>query len=205
MLYVIAYKSGVITLDEVTRHLTRKMDEDGGKLTTGFLGVKFLLPTLCDIGRADIAYSIVTGTDFPGWGYSVVNGATTIWEHWDSYTLENGIRKGMNSFNHYSFGSCVEWMYEYCLGIRPGADGGFKSVTLSPVFDPTGKITSASGKYATPCGEISVKWENDGDKFVYSATVPKSINVKLDLHSRCECETRLEGESYIVTATVPHT
>lgn len=195
-LYMIAYKSGVITREEAACHLVRRMDEDGGKLTTGFLGVKFLLPTLCDIGRADLAYSIITSTDFPGWGYSVANGATTIWEHWDSYTVENGIRDGMNSFNHYSFGSCVEWMYEYCLGIRPGASGGFRSVTLSPVFDPTGKITSASGKYATPCGEISVKWEKKGVLFVYTASLPNEINVNISLQNAEVVEQRQGGNAY---------
>ena len=195
-LYAIAYKSGVITLDEASRQLTRKIVEDGGKLTTGFLGVKFLLPVLCDIGRADLAYSIITSTEFPGWGYSIVNGATTIWEHWDSYTVENGIRDGMNSFNHYSFGSCVEWMYEYCLGIRPDACGGFRSVTLSPVFDPTGKITSASGKYATPCGEIAAKWEKKGDLFVYTVDLPKEVNVNISLQNAETAEQQQDGNIY---------
>jgi len=52
------------------------------------------LPTLCDIGHSDIAYHLITNREYPGWGYSVVNGATTIWEHWDSYTESDGIKKG---------------------------------------------------------------------------------------------------------------
>ena len=107
-LYAMAYMFGVMDADTAKKHLVRTIDENGGKLTTGFLGVRFLLPALCELGRADIAYAMLTSTEFPGWGYSIKNGATTIWEHWDSYTEERGIRTGMNSFNHYSFGSCTE-------------------------------------------------------------------------------------------------
>ena len=179
-LYVIAYKFGIIDINEATKNLVRKFSEDGGKLTTGFLGIKFLLPTLCDIGRSDIAYSLLTSTEFPGWGYSIVNGATTIWEHWDSYTEERGIRPGMNSFNHYSFGSCTEWMYEYCLGIRPTEDGGFKKVIFSPCFDTSGKITSATGHYDTVFGRISVSWTRLDEGFEYTVTIPKEIEYVFD-------------------------
>lgn len=198
-LYAIAYKSDVITKDEAKRQLERKFGESGGRLETGFLGIKFLLPTLCDIGHSDLAYSIITSTEFPSWGYSIKNGATTIWEHWDSFTVENGIRSGMNSFNHYSFGSCVEWMYEYCLGIRPGEDGGFKTVTLAPTLDPTGKITSTKGKYATPCGEIAVSWEKVGDNFIYTATVPRQTNVNFDLHNYRVLEQIFDGDKTVIT------
>ena len=179
-LYVIAYKSGIIDKDAVKTHLLRKFTEDDGKLTTGFLGIKFLLPTLSDIGRSDIAYGLITSREFPGWGYSVVNGATTIWEHWDSYTLDGGIRKGMNSFNHYSFGSCTEWMYEYCLGIRPSLDGGFKKVIFAPCFDESGKITSAKGHYDSPFGRIEVEWSKTEVGFEYVVTVPEGIESSFD-------------------------
>ena len=179
-LYVIAFKFGLINKDEVKKHLERKFKEDNGKLTTGFLGIKFLLPTLCDIGRSDIAYSLLTSTEFPGWGYSVVNGATTIWEHWDSYTIENGIRKGMNSFNHYSFGSCTEWMYEYCLGICPSEISGFKNVTFRPYFDRNGVITSSKGHYDTGFGVITVEWKKCDDCFEYVVHIPEWCNYNFD-------------------------
>lgn len=174
--YVIAYSFGIISLDEVRSHLVRKFEENDGKLTTGFLGIRFLLPTLCDIGRADIAYRLITSTEYPGWGYSVVNGATTIWERWDSYTEENGIKKGMNSFNHYSFGSCTQWMYEYCLGLRPSIDGaGLKKITFSPCFDLSGRITSAEGYYQADQGKITIQWQKMGDAFEYRVSAPTQI------------------------------
>ena len=175
--YVIAYAFGIISLESVRENLVRKFEETNGKLTTGFLAIKYLLPTLCDIGRADLAYSIMTSREFPGWGYSVMNGATTIWEHWDSYTEKNGIRKGMNSFNHYSFGSCTEWMFEYCLGIRPQITApGFKSVVFAPVFDLTGKITSAEGHYDTAYGRITANWQTEGNTIRYRVSCPSEIS-----------------------------
>lgn len=174
--YVMAYSFGVISLEEVRSHLIRKMEEDDGKLTTGFLGIRFLLPALCDIGRSDIAYRLITSTEYPGWGYSVVNGATTIWERWDSYTEENGIKKGMNSFNHYSFGSCTQWMYEYCLGLRPDISGaGLEKVTFAPYFDLSGKITAAHGHYDTNRGRICIQWDKVGAEFIYEVSVPREI------------------------------
>lgn len=179
--YVIAYSFGIIDFDEVKSNLIRKFDEDDGKLTTGFLGIKFLLPVLCDIGRPDIAYHLITTTDYPSWGYSIVNGATTIWERWNSYTEQDGILKGMNSFNHYSLGSCTQWMYEYCLGIRPSLEGaGFKKVTFSPCFDFSGKITSADGHYDTDFGRISVSWQIKNGVVEYTVSVPSQIECDFD-------------------------
>ena len=195
-LYVMAYKFGVIDAAEAKKNLVRKFDEDGGKLTTGFLGIKFLLPALCDLGMSALAYSILTSREFPGWGYSVVNGATTIWEHWDSYTVEGGIREGMNSFNHYSFGSCVEWMYEYCLGIRPSGDGGFGRVTFAPVFDVTGKIRSARGHYDSELGRISVEWKALEDGFEYTVSVPEGVECAFDFGDMTASETARTGNTY---------
>lgn len=174
--YVIAYSFGLIDKEIARKHLIRKFKEDDGKLTTGFLGIRFLLPTLCEVGMSDVAYSLITSTEFPGWGYSVVNGATTIWERWDSYTEKDGIKKGMNSFNHYSLGSCTEWMYAYCLGIRPSFDKpGCKKVKFAPYFDTSGKITSASGHYDTDYGRISVKWKKADNCYIYEVSLPAEI------------------------------
>lgn len=174
--YVIAYSFGIIDKDTAKKHLIRKFEEDDGKLTTGFLGIRFLLPTLCDIGCRDMAYRLMTNTEFPGWGYSVVNGATTIWERWDSFTKSEGIKKGMNSFNHYSLGSCTEWMYMYCLGIRPSFEkAGCKKVTFAPYLDTSGKITFANGHYDTDLGRINVAWERSDDTYFYEVTLPSEI------------------------------
>ena len=186
--YAVAYSFGIIDKASARKNLVRKFDEDGGKLTCGFLGIKFLLPVLCTIGRADIAYSLITSTDYPGWGYSVVNGATTIWERWDSYTESDGIKKGMNSFNHYSFGSCTEWMYEYCLGIKPDFDKpALEEILFSPYFDRSGAITHAEGHYK----DIYVKWERNGEFFDYSVRVPEGTKCRFAFENAI-----VEKESY---------
>jgi alpha-L-rhamnosidase len=174
--YVIAYSFGLTNKESTKKHLERKFREDDGKLTTGFLGIRFLLPVLCEVGLRDIAYRLITNTEFPGWGYSIVNGATTIWERWDSYTEKDGIKKGMNSFNHYSLGSCTEWMYSYCLGIRPLFENpGCKKVRFAPYFDTSGKINSACGYYKTDYGKINISWEKKNGYYTYSVSAPLEI------------------------------
>ena len=84
----------------------------------GFIGVSYLLPALCSEGRLDTAYDVFLQDTFPSWLFSVKQGATTIWERWDGWTPEKGFQDpGMNSFNHYSLGSCGEWMFDTVAGI----------------------------------------------------------------------------------------
>ena len=195
--YVIAYSFGFITKENARANLERKFREDGGKLTCGFLGVRFLLPALCDVGLSDVAYRLITSREYPGWGYSVVNGATTIWEHWDSYTEKNGIRDGMNSFNHYSFGSCTEWMYEYVLGIRSDPEKpGFEKVLLKPYFCHNGAIESAEGYYRSAMGEIRVSWQKEGEAFVYTVTLPEGVERAFSFPEMKVLSEKKEGETY---------
>lgn len=77
-----------------------------------------ILPVLTEIGAADVAYDLLLQDAMPSWLYSVKNGATTVWERWNSYSAEESFGdSGMNSFNHYSYGACLEWMYQYMCGI----------------------------------------------------------------------------------------
>lgn len=193
--YVIAYKFGFISKESARKHLERKFREDEGKLTCGFLGVRFLLPTLCDVGLSEIAYRLITSDKYPGWGYSVVNGATTIWEHWDSYTEEHGIRDGMNSFNHYSFGSCTEWMYEYVLGLRSAAPG-FAKVSFEPYFCHDGSIHSAKGYYDSVSGRIDVEWEKKDGIFTYRVTLPEEMERSFSFPEMKILSEKKEGNTH---------
>lgn len=181
--YLLAYASEMMSKEEIREPFMDTIRAADEKLTTGFLGIKFLLPTLCDLGESDIAYKMLTSREYPGWTYSAANGATTMWERWNSYTKEFGFGDvSMNSFNHYSFGSCGEWMYKYCLGIVPMLNGaGFEKLTLRPYPDKTGKLTSASGSYVSRMGKITAGWQNDNGKMVYTASVPKEIELTLDI------------------------
>jgi alpha-L-rhamnosidase len=88
-------------------------------LTTGFLGVALLCPTLAAAGYADVAHRLLAQETFPSWGYSIKHGATTIWERWDGWTTDEGFQApAMNSFNHYSLGSVGQFLYEHVGGIR---------------------------------------------------------------------------------------
>lgn len=196
--YLLAYAFGIATKDEIKNHLVRKIHEANDHLATGFLGVKFLLPVLCEIGESELCYKILTNRTYPGWGYSVVNGATTIWERWNSYTTEHGFGDvRMNSFNHYSLGSCCEWMFKYCLGISPvESDPGFRKVLVRPFVDFSGKLTSASGSYECAYGKIAVKWAVTGKTARYEITIPAGVTPIYDF-SAYE-SAKKEGDAWIL-------
>ena len=91
------------------RHLVENIKKHNYTLTTGFIGTPYLNLVLSDNGYDDVAYKLFEQTAYPSWLYPVLQGATTIWERWNSYTLVNGFGPvDMNSFNHYSYGAIEE-------------------------------------------------------------------------------------------------
>ena len=151
-------------------HLIARIKADNYHLTSGFLGIPILLPTLTDMGRSDIAYRMIQNTTYPSWGYSIEQGATTIWERWNSYSKDKGFGDvKMNSFNHYSLGACGEWMFRSMLGIE--TDGaGFKKITMKPELG--GGITWAKGHYDSIQGRIGSDWKIENKTFHWNITVP---------------------------------
>ena len=126
-------------------------------------------------GYSDIAYRLLQQTSYPSWLYSIDQGATTIWERLNSYTVENGFggNNSMNSFNHYSFGAVGAWMYSYSLGIqRDENEPGFKHFVLLPTPDPTGQMTFVKGHYDSMYGRIESGWKIENGQLIYLATVP---------------------------------
>ncbi|MEU4489066.1 family 78 glycoside hydrolase catalytic domain [Streptomyces purpurascens] len=154
-------------------------------LSVGFLGVNVLAPVLSDEGRADLAYELLHQDALPSWLYSVKNGATTVWERWNSYSEDAGFGPvSMNSFNHYAYGAIMEWMYTHMAGIARDPDSpGFKHFLLQPHLDPTGRITRVAGSYESPYGEISSAWEvvEAGRALAYEAVVPANSEATLRL------------------------
>ncbi|MFE7169303.1 family 78 glycoside hydrolase catalytic domain [Streptomyces sp. NPDC057616] len=150
-------------------------------LSVGFLGVNVLAPVLTDEGRADLAYRLLHQDAMPSWLFSVKNGATTVWERWNSYSQQDGFGPvDMNSFNHYSYGAIMEWMYESMAGIaKDPAHPGFKHFFLRPHLDPTGKITQVSGSHLSPYGEIVSAWQSTDRGLTYRATVPANSTATL--------------------------
>ncbi len=141
-------------------------------ITTGFVGVSFILPILTQFGATDTAYRLILQDTFPSWLFPIKQGATTIWERWDGWTPDKGFQTPeMNSFNHYSLGSCGQWMYETIAGINlDPASPGFKHIIIRP--QPGGGLTSASASYDSPYGPIKSRWQISADHFMLQVTIP---------------------------------
>lgn len=183
--YALAVDFGLIKVTERTVYcFNRTILDADGKLSVGFLGVSHIIPALEKAGLTETAYSLLTQEECPGWLYSVKNGATTIWERWDSYNAETGEfgDVSMNSFNHYAYGAVGEWFYRGILGIRPLVPG-YKRILLKPVM---GKALSfAAGSHMTPRGRVYANWRRYGDKFIYCCTVPGGVTAVFEPGGVC--------------------
>ena len=183
--------SGDDEIENFKTRLTRNIKNNGYKLNTGFAGTAILNTTLSRFGLSDYAYDLLLQRNCPSWLYSVDQGATTIWERWNSYTKESGFGDpGMNSFNHYAYGSVGEWMYRYMLGIQYDVEQpGFAHIILQPQPDrretlPAGQdiITAARGHHQSYYGDIRSAWETvDKDELTYECTVPANTTATLYL------------------------
>jgi alpha-L-rhamnosidase len=168
--------------------VTRENKDDDGKLRpkyslmTGFIGTAWISKALSDSGQSELAYRLLHNNQYPSWLYAIDQGATTIWERLNGYTIENGFggNNSMNSFNHYSFGAVGQWMMGYSLGIQRG-EPGFRSFVLQPEPDPTGTMTSAEGYYDSMYGRIASAWKTNGKLLTYRATVPANASATLYL------------------------
>ncbi len=177
--YVLALRFGLVPdelREKAVSHLVRAIEEKGGQLSTGFLGVRDLLPALGDGGRFETAYQLLLNETFPSWGYEIRNGATTIWERWDGWTEEKGFQDpGMNSFNHYSFGSVGEWMYENVAGIDFDESAGENErIVIRP--RPGGGLTRARATYDSIRGEIESDWKLEGTRFELEVNIPVNVD-----------------------------
>lgn len=153
-------------------------------LSTGFLGTPLLLKTLTDAGEIDLAYDLLMQTSYPGWLYSVTQGATTMWERWNSWTKDDGFcDPEMNSFNHYAYGAVGDWFFETICGISPvcttGEDAAFKRFRLAP--RPGKRLEYAEASYHSAYGEIKSSWRREGGKWIWKFTVPCNTTAMIEL------------------------
>ena len=171
------------SVQAVIRQLIDNIESKGNKLGTGFLGTEIMMHTLTKIGRADIAYKLLLQHQYPSWLYSVDQGATTIWERWNGYTVESGFygpAPHNNSFNHYSYGSVVAWMFRGMAGISyDEKTPGFKHILLKPRPDKTLPVVEAV--YESIYGKIVSKMGYDGDIWHYEATLPANTTATISL------------------------
>ena len=168
---------------KVVDNLVRNIEAHENTLTTGFIGTPHLAVALSENGRDDVAYKLFEQTAYPSWLYPVLQGATTMWERWNSYTIENGFGPvEMNSYNHYSYGAIAEWMFSHSLGIQRDEDKpGYKHIILQPKVG--GTLEFAKGYFETPYGEVHSGWEKTAGGFIYRVTVPANTTASLTLQA----------------------
>ncbi len=141
--------------------LAAKVAATGGHLSVGFLGVENLLPVLAEHGHLDTAYQVLLQPGFPGWGYMLSRGATTIWERWDGIRTDGSFNDpGMNSFNHYGLGSVGDFLYRSKSAAWRRPPPGTRACSSRP--RPGGGLTSASAAFATPYGPAVSDWSMSG-------------------------------------------
>jgi alpha-L-rhamnosidase len=155
------------------RALVRKVEStQGPHVTAGIFGTKFVLTALSGAGRADLAFELVARREYPGWGYMIKRGATTLWEHWD-------FSDNTFSHNHPMFGSVSEWLFSWLAGIQPAPDAvGFDRIIIRP--QPVGDLTWVKGGVQTARGEVRSDWRIEKGRFLLDVAVPP--NTKAVVH-----------------------
>jgi len=157
--------------------LVKDIEARNWHLSTGFLGTPFLLFTLADHERSDVAYRLLLNDTYPSWGYMLSKGATTWWERWNGDTGD----PSMNSYNHYAFGSVIAWVYRYAAGIDTAPDSpGFKQIVIHPHLDA--RMNSARAEYNSIYGKITSDWKGTpAGPFSLQVTIPANTSAKIFL------------------------
>jgi alpha-L-rhamnosidase len=157
------------TQGKVINALVSEFEKKNWHVSTGIFGTKMLFDVLRATENNEMAYRIANQRDFPGWGYMVANGATTLWETWAA--SDNTYSK-----NHPMFGSVGEWFYRSLLGINASAPG-FKKIIIKP--QPAGDMKHAKGSYISPYGKIGSAWEITDGKFSLNAEIPVNTTAEI--------------------------
>ncbi len=166
----------------VKKQLMKLFANSNEKLQTGFVGTPLLCNVLSDNGFGELAYKLLLNEEYPGWLNEVKLGATTVWERWNSLLPDGRISGvGMNSMNHYAYGSIVEWMFRHSAGIQPVESApGFRRVAFTPALNR--ELGSMTGRYDSPMGVYECSWEFLDDTHVrLSVTVPFGCSAELKL------------------------
>lgn len=164
---------------KVADELADMIQKNNNHLTTGFTGTPYLLHVLSRNGHVKTAYNLLLQEDYPSWLYEINHGATTIWEHWDG-VKENGTfwSSDMNSFNHYAYGSVIDWFYSVMAGINPIPEHpGYEHVLICPVVDPRIHFVTASLK--TNYGVIHSSWQIHDHQVRYEIQTPVQATIRI--------------------------
>lgn len=163
------------------KHLLEAIERSNYHLQTGFLGTPLLCNVLSNFGHNDIAYKLYTQTEYPSWLFPVKQGATTMWERWNSYTIKEGFGEvSMNSFNHYAYGAIEEWIMSHNLGIQRDENRpGYKHILMQPKIDDT--FSFVKGGFRSVYGDISSAWEIKPSGTEIEFTIPANTTATFTL------------------------
>lgn len=184
---VLAVAYDMLSQDEkevALQQLSEKVELAGGTLSTGFLGTPVILKALSENGKLAEAYQLLLQEKNPSWIYSILQGATTIWERYDSYTMDNGFADvAMNSFNHFNNGSVAQWMYENMLGIQMVQEDTYSLLLCPGIILDNNKapMHEVEGSYHSVYGRVYVSFQIAKEQVVYQVEIPANCQGKLQL------------------------
>ena len=181
--YALAIRFDLLDADQrraAGDRLAALVAEGGNRIAVGFAGVNVIADALSATGHADAAFDLLFERECPSWMYMVDQGATTIWERWDSLLPDGTVNPGrMTSFNHYALGSIADWMHRVVAGLAP-AEPGYRTIRFAPTPGP---LTSASARHETPYGVASIAWERRGEALDVEIEVPVGARGIVELAS----------------------
>ena len=176
--------------------LVELIEEFDGRMSTGFVGTPLILRALSDNGRADVAFNLLLQERNPSWLFSVNQGATTMWEHWNSQKEDGSFwSTDMNSFNHYAYGAVYDWMFGDMVGLTVSEDGvGYEKITYKPHTDK--RIGFAQASLMTRRGKLAASWKYLPDgRIRYELTLPETTTAVVTIPGLPE--KTLTGGSYV--------
>jgi len=175
----------------------KTMNECGGHVSTGVVGIQQLMRCLTEYGRGDLALKIASNDTYPSWGYMVRNGATTIWELWNGNTAD----PAMNSGNHVMLlGDLIIWEYEYLGSIR-ALEPGYSKIQLKPY--PIEGLDFVNCAYNSVSGRIESNWKREGNHFEWDFTIPTNTTAEVCLPTENGYEVKTFGSGkYHLTSTL---
>jgi alpha-L-rhamnosidase len=194
--YVLAIAFDLIPQDaqqQAATNLVRLIGEANGHLRTGFLGTPRIASVLDKTGHEAVAFNLLFQETYPSWFYPINQGATTMWERWNSYTRDKGFGSAsMNSFNHYAYGAIGQWMYERVAGLAPDpANPGYKHFFVRPLIGE--QLNSARAELETPYGRASSAWAKHNGKIVMNIVVPPNTTATIEFPDHRKSETVTAG------------
>ena len=178
--YVLALRHGLGNKDAHVRSLRERLRKDNWALKCGFTGAPLALPVMFGNGMEEEAFRLLLAEDFPSWLYEVNMGATTIWERWNSMLPDGTVSDtGMNSFNHYAYGSVCEAVYSCVAGLKNAAPG-WKKAVISPRMDY--RVGSCRLVFESVSGVWCAEWElKDDGAIAFAADVPEGTEARIIL------------------------